>query len=158
MNLISNIWKQPKTSLAGLLIAIIAIAGVLSQQGISLGTAGNGTVVALLSSLATALLGLLARDPSGDDATSSIQPGRGVKLGAWALICLLLHSILVSGCSGASVAKDIVNWTPALESAVATVDRRQHFSRLLKLPFLWRQRPASTPLPAFLSLKPAPIF
>jgi len=33
---------------------------VLSQQGITLGSAGSGTVVALVSGLATALLGLLA--------------------------------------------------------------------------------------------------
>jgi CheY-like chemotaxis protein len=29
---------------------------------------------------------------------------------------------LIGGCTGATVAADIVNWTPALESAVATVD------------------------------------
>ena len=63
MNPISNIWNHPKTSAAGLLIAIVTIAGVLSQQGITLGTAGTGTVVTLASGLATALLGLLARDP-----------------------------------------------------------------------------------------------
>ena len=28
----------------------------------------------------------------------------------------------ITGCSGSTVAQDIVNWTPALESAVATVD------------------------------------
>jgi len=37
------------------------------------------------------------------------------------LIALLLSSSL-TGCSAASVAQDIVNWTPSLESAVATVD------------------------------------
>ena len=63
MNLISNIWNHPKTSAAGVLIAVITIAGVFSQQGLTLGTAGAGTVVALVSAVATALLGLLARDP-----------------------------------------------------------------------------------------------
>jgi hypothetical protein len=61
--LFANIWNQPRTSAAGLLIAIVSIGGVLSQQGISLGHAGTGTVVTLVSSLASALLGLLARDP-----------------------------------------------------------------------------------------------
>ena len=61
MNFISNIWNHPKTSAAGLMIAIVSISGVLSQQGITLGTAGTGTVVALVGSLATALLGLLAK-------------------------------------------------------------------------------------------------
>jgi hypothetical protein len=118
MNQISNIWNHPKTSAAGLLIAIVTVAGVLSQQGINLGSAGTGTVVTLVSALASALLGLLAKDP--DSAPSS--GGNTAKLGAWALIALLLGSPFMSGCSGATVAQDIVNWTPALQSAVATVD------------------------------------
>jgi hypothetical protein len=121
MNSISNIWKHPKTSAAGLLIAVVTIATVLSQQGITLGTAGSGTVVTLVSALATALLGLLARDP--DAAPSQSSPaGSTVKLGVWALIALLLPAPFLNGCSGTTVAQDIVNWTPALESAVATVD------------------------------------
>ena len=60
MNIFQNIWLHPKTSVAGLLIAVISIAGVLSQQGITLGTAGTGTIVALIGAIATALLGLLA--------------------------------------------------------------------------------------------------
>jgi hypothetical protein len=121
MNFISNIWNHPKTSTAGLLIGIISIAGVLSQQGITLGSAGTGTVVALMSGIATALLGLLAKDP---EAASQRTGGAntGAKLGAWALIALLLPLPFVSGCSEKSVAQDIVNWTPALQSAVATVD------------------------------------
>ncbi len=31
MNFISNIWNHPKTSTAGVLIAVVTIAGVLSQ-------------------------------------------------------------------------------------------------------------------------------
>jgi multisubunit Na+/H+ antiporter MnhF subunit len=118
MNQISNIWNHPKTSAAGLLIAVVTIAGVLSQQGISLGTAGKGTVVSLLSALATALLGLLAKDPEGNTPTN----GSTAKLGAWALIALLLPLPWMQGCSATTVAQDIVSWTPALESAVATVD------------------------------------
>lgn len=64
MNSLSNIWQHPRTSIAGLLIAAIAVTGVLSQQGITLGRAGTGTVVTLIAALATALLGLLARDPT----------------------------------------------------------------------------------------------
>lgn len=118
MNLMANIWKHPKTSLGGVLISVVTIAGVLSQQGITLGHAGAGTVVTLVSGLATALLGLMAQDPNGpSQATNSTA-----KLGAWALIALLLPLPFIGGCSGSSVAQDIVNWTPALESAVATVD------------------------------------
>jgi hypothetical protein len=123
MNFISNIWNQPKTSAAGLLIAIVTIAGALSQQGVTLGTAGTGTVITLVSAIATALLGLLARDPDGAGSTVPVS-SRGVtaKLGAWALIALLLQLPFVSGCSGTTVAQDIVNWTPTLQSAVSTVD------------------------------------
>ena len=119
MNSISNIWKHPKTSTAGMLIAVVTIAGALSQQGITLGAAGNGTVVTLVSGLATALLGLLARDPANSDANSSNST---VKLGVWALISLLLPLPFMGGCSATTAAQEIVNWTPSLQSAVATVD------------------------------------
>ncbi|MGD0731120.1 MAG: hypothetical protein ABR956_07635 [Terracidiphilus sp.] len=118
MNSISNIWNHPKTSAAGLLIAIITVGGVLAQQGITLGKAGTGTVVALVSALATALLGLLAKDPGGASTSASST----AKLGVWALIALLLPLPFAAGCSGTTVAQDIVNWTPALEGAVATID------------------------------------
>ncbi|MGA2350342.1 MAG: hypothetical protein ABSF70_07915 [Terracidiphilus sp.] len=115
---ISNIWNSPKTSAAGLLIAVVSIASVLSQQGITLGAAGNGTIVTLVSGLASALLGLLARDPKSQPSSSDST----AKLGAWALIALLMPMPFMTGCSGTSVAQNIVNWTPTLQSAVATVD------------------------------------
>jgi hypothetical protein len=129
MNPISNIWNHPKTSAAGVLIAVVTMAGVLSQQGVTLGAAGSGTVVTLVSALATALLGLLARDPSNaavilsePSESKDLRSGTTAKLGAWALIALLLPVPFAGGCSGTTVAQDIVNWTPALESAVATLD------------------------------------
>jgi hypothetical protein len=118
MQSITNIWNHPKTSLTGMLIAIVSIAGVLSQQGINLGKAGTGTVVALASGLASALLGLVAKDPGGEPSST----GSTARLGAWALIALLLPLPFMGGCSGVKVAQDIVNWTPALQGAVATVD------------------------------------
>jgi hypothetical protein len=120
MNPISNIWNSPKTSATGLLIGVITIASVFSQQGITMGTAGSGTVVTLVSGLATALLGLLARDPAPSNGNSANSTNSTVKLGVWALIALLLP--FTAGCSGTSVAQNIVNWTPTLQSAVATVD------------------------------------
>ncbi|MFZ1085300.1 MAG: hypothetical protein WAN35_10075 [Terracidiphilus sp.] len=126
MNLIQNIWNSPKTSVAGLLIATVTIARVLSQQGITLGAAGNDTVITLVSGLATALLGLLARDPGSESANQqagkSTAANSTTRLGAWALIALLLPLPFMTGCSGISVAQNIVNWTPTLQSAVATVD------------------------------------
>ena len=44
------------------------------------------------------------------------------KLGAWALIALLLPMPFFGGCKAATVAQDIVNWTPALQAAVYTAD------------------------------------
>jgi hypothetical protein len=41
-------------------------------------------------------------------------------IAAIALLCLAVMP--TTGCSGVSVAQDIVNWTPTLESAVATVN------------------------------------
>jgi hypothetical protein len=80
MNPISNAWNHPKTSAAGLLIAVITIAGIFSQQGVTLGAAGTGTVVTLVGAIATALLGLLARDPGASllrlEAPPNSAPGR----------------------------------------------------------------------------------
>jgi hypothetical protein len=119
MNPISNIWNHPKTSAAGVLIAVVTITSVLSQQGVTLGNVGTGNYVTLAAGLAAALLGLLARDPVS--ATQNYGNSTA-KLGCWALIALLLQLPFVSGCSGTTVAQDIVNWTPALQSAVATVN------------------------------------
>jgi hypothetical protein len=74
MNPFSNISQHPRTSLAGLLISAVTLAGVLSQQGITLGKAGTGTVITLVGSLATALLGLVARDPASQPAPSKAPP------------------------------------------------------------------------------------
>jgi len=122
MNLISNIWNHPKTSAAGLLIAVVSVAAALSQQGISLGKAGTGTVVSLVSALATALLGLLAKDPERASEQVNGSASQQTKLGAWALIALLIPLPWMQGCTASNVAQDIVNWTPSLQSAVATVD------------------------------------
>lgn len=119
MSVFSNIWNHPKTSAAGLLIAIVSIASVLSQQGITLGAAGKGSVVTLVGALASALLGLLAKDPSEQPRGTA---SRQNKLGAWALIALLLPLPFVGGCSSTTVAQNIVDWTPALQSAVAAMD------------------------------------
>jgi len=65
MNLtwVNNIVEHPYTSIIGVLIGVETICVVLSQQGITLGHAGTGTVVGLICGVATAILGLLAKDP-----------------------------------------------------------------------------------------------
>jgi len=123
MNIFSNIWEHPKTSAAGLLIAVVSVAGVLSEQGIALGVAGKGTVVTLVGALASALLGLLAKDPGGAASQQvSGSASQQSKLGAWALIALLMPLPFVGGCSATTVAQNIVNWTPALQSALTSLD------------------------------------
>jgi len=123
MNSISNIWNHPRTSAAGLLIAIVTIAGVLSEQGISFGKAGSGTILSLVTALATALLGLLSKDPGGSQSPDSGIPSSSIsKLSAWLLIAMLIPLPWMQGCTAAGAAQNIVNWTPALQSAVAAVD------------------------------------
>ena len=130
MNSFSNIWNHPRTSFAGLLISIATVAGVLAQSGIGLGKVGTGTVVSLAGAVATALLGLLSRDPAslqvpaGTCSGNCSQPSgsAAAKLSVWLLIVLLLPLPWLEGCTASSVAKNIVNWTPSLQSAVATVD------------------------------------
>jgi hypothetical protein len=117
-SIFANIWNHPVTSVTGILAAVVTGTGVLSQQGITLGHAGTGTVVALCGALATALLGLVAKDPG----SAPQIPASGGKLGVLMLVALLMSSLVSSGCSGATVAQDIVNWTPALQSAVTAVD------------------------------------
>jgi hypothetical protein len=73
MNIFSNALKHPRTSVAGLLISTVSIMGVLSQQGITLGRAGTGSVVSLVTAMASAILGLLARDPGSEPAPATIR-------------------------------------------------------------------------------------
>lgn len=110
--MLSNIWNHPKTSLAGLLIAVVTVAGVFATQGVTLGHAGTGTIVSLISAVATALLGLLARDPGTQQSTN---PGATQKLGAFAMIALLLCAGFEVGCTQQqkiSIAQAIVNYGP----------------------------------------------
>jgi hypothetical protein len=62
MGIWGRVIEHPKTSLVGILLAMTTVLGVLQGQGISLGHAGTGTVVSLVSAIATAMLGLLAKD------------------------------------------------------------------------------------------------
>jgi hypothetical protein len=60
--MLERVFAHPKTSVAGVLVALTTVLGVLQQHGIALGHVGNGTGISLASALATALLGLLAKD------------------------------------------------------------------------------------------------
>jgi hypothetical protein len=73
MNVFDNILKHPRTSAAGVLIAVVSLSGVLSQQGITLGKAGSGSVVSLITAMASALLGLLAKDPGAESVPVPVR-------------------------------------------------------------------------------------
>ena len=62
LGLIDRIVQHPKTTAAGLLIGLTSVMGVLQQQGLSLGHVGTGSGISLATALATAVLGLLAKD------------------------------------------------------------------------------------------------
>ncbi len=72
-------------------------------------------MVTLLGALASALLGLLAKDP-GEAASqqASGSASQQNRLGAWALIALLLPLPFVGGCSATTVAQNIVNWVSSV--------------------------------------------
>ena len=80
MNAFSNIWNHPKTSSAGLLIGIVSVASVLSQQGVSIGKVGTGNWVTMFGGVASVLLGLMAKDPgqaqpvTATDAATTLRP------------------------------------------------------------------------------------
>ena len=73
MKVFANALEHPRTSVAGLLISIVSIMTVLSQQGITLGKAGTGTVVSLVTAMASAFLGLLARDPGAEPVPVAVR-------------------------------------------------------------------------------------
>lgn len=75
MNSFSNVVNHPKTSTAGLLIGIVSIASVLSQQGVTLGHVGSGDVLSMVAGVATVLLGLVAKDPGTPAAANTSKAG-----------------------------------------------------------------------------------
>lgn len=125
----TNIWNHPKTSAAGLLIAIVTAAGVLSQQGISLGHAGTGTVIGLVGALATAFLGLLSEDP-GSALKSSIQAttpaqapsDRTKQVLGLVLVASLLGATTMTGCTASQVNTVVQEISSYLPTVVALVN------------------------------------
>jgi hypothetical protein len=75
MNSFSNVVNHPKTSTAGLLIGVVSITSVLSQQGVTLGHVGSGDVLSMVAGVATVLLGLVAKDPGAVTAANTAQAG-----------------------------------------------------------------------------------
>jgi len=80
------------------------------------------TYVSLAGVIVAGVAAILARDSASVPQANPAPVSGTQKLGAWALIALLLSGAMLTGCTGAQVAQDIVNWTPSLQSAVATVD------------------------------------
>lgn len=114
----SNIWQHPKTTVVGVLTCIVGVAAVLSQQGVTLGHAGSGTVVGLIASVAVALLGMFSKDPGQGKQPADSSSTQ--KLGAFALIAILLAgSCGMTGCTGAQVNTVITDINAYLPTALA---------------------------------------
>jgi hypothetical protein len=93
-----NIWAHPKTTIAGVLIAIITVAGVLTQQGITLGNAGSGTIVSLIGAIAAAFLGMLSKDPESSNSTTG-------KISLFVLLALAPIGLVLTGCPSSSASQ-----------------------------------------------------
>lgn len=122
---LSNIWNHPKTTIAGALIGVVTVVGVLSQQGISLGSAGTGTVVALIGAIATALLGLVAQDPQRTGSADQ-GAGPGKKILALVLIGLLGLGTLpvagsLTGCTSSQLEASAQTLASALTSLASVI-------------------------------------
>lgn len=101
----------------GVLLAIATAATVL--QNVDWSHVTPQVVFGLIVALCTAFLGLLAKDPSEPDTVSITKSG---KLGAWALIMLLLSGMFsLQGCtfSSAAIKADGQAVAQALQSVAA---------------------------------------
>jgi hypothetical protein len=120
MDILNNIWQHPKTTVVGLLIAVATVTGVLSQQGITLGTAGTGTVVALVGALAAAFLGLFSRDPEKkDENEKSTSTGF---LGVIAICMIMLSGAMTTGCTATQVDDVVAKINAYLPTVIALVN------------------------------------
>lgn len=99
--MISNLWKHPKTTVVGLLLGAVQIGTVLMHAGV----VANPWLGASVG-IATALLGMFAKDPSAGSAAAAGSSGAsGVsKLGAWMLIALLVPATVPQmGCTQSQI-------------------------------------------------------
>jgi hypothetical protein len=104
-----------------------AAAGAISPQ--LYGMVQNGMITwdwskwqaMLLTGLGAAFVAVLHLYLPSPAPTSTVGAPAQKPL-ALLLCVVLIFGLFSSGCSGVTVAQDIVNWTPALQSAVATVD------------------------------------
>lgn len=112
-----------KTTAAGILSGYLGAVGPLTAYLAANGNPSGAKVAGALTCagiIARVWLGLIQNDaPPPLPNLSSSVPGT-TKLGVIALISLLLIP-MCAGCTARSVAQDIVNWTPALDSAASTI-------------------------------------
>lgn len=119
-----------KTTLNGVLALLITIlTAVLAYQVPSaLLTPQASHVWLIVTTICTfacgilrAVVGFLQNDTPEPGTTTTGATGT-TKIGAAMLCFVLVSGLFASGCSGVKVAQDIVNWTPALQSAIASVN------------------------------------
>lgn len=116
----SNIWQHPKTTIIGFLTALVTISTVLSQQGVTLGHVGTGTVVELVSAIAAALALGFAQDWQGAPKTAKTNAPQ--KLGVALLIILLLPTPFVTGCTSSQVNSVVSKINAFLPTAVSLLN------------------------------------
>ena len=107
------------TTIAG----ILGIAATFVSQLTTYIPAAYSTYVALGGVVLAGVAAILAKDSASVPAPSTTSSGSTAKLGALMLCAItIMGTMPLAGCNGVTVAQDIVNWTPMLQSAVATVD------------------------------------
>jgi hypothetical protein len=104
----------------------VTLAGVIGVPTLAQGwlnQPGHAGIFAALVGLSVVLHAICPSIFGGpSDAAQAAAATATQKLGVWALIALLLPLPFMAGCNGVKVAQDIVNWTPALQSAVGVAN------------------------------------
>ena len=104
------------TTIAG----VLGIIGTAVAQSTTLIPEIYRPEVTFASVILAGVAAILSRGVTSSTTSASSSNGTQ-KIGVTALILLLMMAPMTVGCSGVTVAQDIVNWTPALQSAVNVV-------------------------------------
>jgi hypothetical protein len=121
---IERIAGSKLTTIAG----ILGIAATFVSQLTTYIPAHYSPYVAMTGVVVAGVAAILAKDADAPHGIAVVLPKGGfsnstAKLGALMLCAILVTGTLpMAGCNGATVAQNIVNWTPALQSGVAVVD------------------------------------
>ena len=122
--LIERVCKNYLTSIIGGLVVLSATLGGAAQAIATTLVVHGVNVHSWLVTAAAIAIGVaccLAKDTGAKLPTEAGGASPTAKILVFAMIGVLLAS-MQTACSGVTVAQDIVNWTPALQSAVSVID------------------------------------